>query len=416
MLAVLKPGREAQAEAHLQEMGTGLRRHRHHHRHQPPGRQAQGRDRADMPVTALSDEAPVYERPFIERDAAGRRRRAADTSRPRSLASLLKMIWPRPTWPRAAGSGSSMTTRVMADTVQAPGGDAAVVRVHGTNKALAHHHRRDAALLPGRSVRRRQAGGGRSLAQPDRGGRHGRWPSPTISISAIRRSPRSWGRSWPASTASAKPAGRSTFPCDRRQLLALQRDQWRRHPAHARHRRRRPDERRRPAWRPSRSSARAMSIILIGETKGHLGQSHLSARDRRPGRRPPPPGRSGRRKEAWRFRARADRGGRVDTVHDVSDGGLLVALAEMALAGNIGAEIGLARLPAHSLLVRRGPGPLSDRRGETKGREPAIEARAAGMPADTSARPAGNALTLAGGNTISLTKLRAAHEGFLPAL
>ena len=45
MLAVLKPGREAQAEAHLQEMGTGFRRHRHHHRHQAPGRQAQGRGR-----------------------------------------------------------------------------------------------------------------------------------------------------------------------------------------------------------------------------------------------------------------------------------------------------------------------------------------------------------------------------------
>ena len=45
MLAVLKPGREAEAEAHLQEMGTGFRRHRRHHRHQPPGRQAQGRDR-----------------------------------------------------------------------------------------------------------------------------------------------------------------------------------------------------------------------------------------------------------------------------------------------------------------------------------------------------------------------------------
>ena len=30
--------------------------------------------------------------------------------------------------------------------------------------------------------------------------------------------------------------------------------------------------------------------------------------------------------------------GRVDTVHDVSDGGLLVALAEMAMAGGIGAD------------------------------------------------------------------------------
>jgi phosphoribosylformylglycinamidine synthase len=34
--------------------------------------------------------------------------------------------------------------------------------------------------------------------------------------------------------------------------------------------------------------------------------------------------------------------GRVTTVHDVSDGGLLVALAEMALAGDVGVDVGVA--------------------------------------------------------------------------
>ena len=33
--------------------------------------------------------------------------------------------------------------------------------------------------------------------------------------------------------------------------------------------------------------------------------------------------------------------GKVTAVHDVSDGGALVAIAEMALAGNIGAEVKL---------------------------------------------------------------------------
>ncbi len=37
--------------------------------------------------------------------------------------------------------------------------------------------------------------------------------------------------------------------------------------------------------------------------------------------------------------------GRVDTVHDVSDGGVAVAVAEMAMAGKIGANIGMAGLP-----------------------------------------------------------------------
>jgi len=37
--------------------------------------------------------------------------------------------------------------------------------------------------------------------------------------------------------------------------------------------------------------------------------------------------------------------GRVDTVHDISDGGLLVAISEMAIAGNIGAKISSGGIP-----------------------------------------------------------------------
>ena len=37
--------------------------------------------------------------------------------------------------------------------------------------------------------------------------------------------------------------------------------------------------------------------------------------------------------------------GRIKSVHDVSDGGVMVAIAEMALKGNTGVEIGPASLP-----------------------------------------------------------------------
>ena len=43
-------------------------------------------------------------------------------------------------------------------------------------------------------------------------------------------------------------------------------------------------------------------------------------------------------------------------------------------------------------------------------------ARVAGVPATPIGRTGGNALTLQGGNTISLARLAAAHEGFLPRL
>ena len=73
-----------------------------------------------------------------------------------------------------------MTISCLDNSVQEPGGDAAVVRVHGTKKALAITTDVTPALLLRRSLRRRQAGGGGSLAQSDSRRRARRWPSPTI--------------------------------------------------------------------------------------------------------------------------------------------------------------------------------------------------------------------------------------------
>ena len=49
-------------------------------------------------------------------------------------------------------------------------------------------------------------------------------------------------------------------------------------------------------------------------------------------------------------------------VHDLSDGGLVAAAAEMALASNVGVELNATSHDARPRLpVRRGPGPLPDR-------------------------------------------------------
>ena len=67
MLAVLKPGREAQAEAIFKKweldfavIGITTDTSRLVVKHK-------GKVEADMPITALSDAAPVYERPYTER-------------------------------------------------------------------------------------------------------------------------------------------------------------------------------------------------------------------------------------------------------------------------------------------------------------------------------------------------------------
>jgi phosphoribosylformylglycinamidine synthase len=159
-------------------------------------------------------------------------------------------------------------------------------------------------------------------------------------------------------------------------------------------------------------------LILIGETRGHLGQSlwlrEIAGREEGA---PPPVDLAAERRNGDFVRARILAGG-VRACHDVSDGGLLVALAEMALAGDVGAtlEPPPAGLPAHAFWF-----------GEDQGRYVlAVEdgaallaaAAAAGVPAARIGRAGGpgGALVIPGGRSISLAGLREVHEGFLPAL
>ncbi len=105
--------------------------------------------------------------------------------------------------------------------------------------------------------------------------------------------------------------------------------------------------------------AEGEAILVIGETQGWLGQS-IYLRDicgREEGA-PPPVDLAAERRHGD-FVRELIRDGLVTAVHDVSDGGLLVALAEMAMASGIGAV--LEAPPGTSracVLVRRGSGSL----------------------------------------------------------
>src|SRR3546814_17456085 len=85
------------------------------------------------------------------------------------------------------------------------------------------------------------------------------------------------------------------------------------------------------------------TILVIGETRGHLGQSiwlrEIAGQEDGP---PPPVDMAGERRNGDFVRSLiAD--GKVSAVHDCADGDLLVAVPEMALAGNIGAILGPGR-------------------------------------------------------------------------
>jgi phosphoribosylformylglycinamidine synthase len=83
-------------------------------------------------------------------------------------------------------------------------------------------------------------------------------------------------------------------------------------------------------------------ILLIGETKGWLGQSvYLRDVCGREEGAPPPVDLAAEKRNGDVVRGMIH-AGTATSVHDVSDGGLLVALAEMAMAGGIGARLDAA--------------------------------------------------------------------------
>src|SRR6185369_10257837 len=81
------------------------------------------------------------------------------------------------------------------------------------------------------------------------------------------------------------------------------------------------------------------TLVLIGETHGELGSSlYLRELFGREDGAPPPVDLAVERRNGDFVRALIQ-SGRVTACHDISDGGLAIALAEMAMAGNCGARI-----------------------------------------------------------------------------
>ncbi len=92
-----------------------------------------GELKADLPLKALSGTAPEYDRPWIESPAPD-----ALPVLPRvDPADALLRLMGAPAFCSRAWVWEQYDHMVMADTVVRPGADAAVVRIHGTEKAIA---------------------------------------------------------------------------------------------------------------------------------------------------------------------------------------------------------------------------------------------------------------------------------------
>jgi phosphoribosylformylglycinamidine synthase subunit PurL len=157
------------------------------------------------------------------------------------------------------------------------------------------------------------------------------------------------------------------------------------------------------------------ALILVGETRGHLGASlYLREIEGREAGPPPAVDLAAERKNGDFVRTEIV-AGRAVACHDLGDGGLLVAIAEMAMAGERGVHLdppppGLSRA---AWLFGEDQGRYLVETGEPDALLSA--ARAAAVPARVVGRVGGVALTLSGVGAISVLALRAANEAWLPA-
>ena len=159
------------------------------------------------------------------------------------------------------------------------------------------------------------------------------------------------------------------------------------------------------------------TLILIGDTLGWLGSSIYLAEvlSREDGA--PPPVNLHIEKRNGDYVRKLIHNRRVTAVHDLSDGGLAVAACEMAFSSNLGMSLS---------------GPKDSARhgwffGEDQARyllavdknsvNPVVStAKAKGIPAQVVGKVGGDRIQADGAFDVSLQKLRAANEAWLPNL
>jgi phosphoribosylformylglycinamidine synthase subunit PurL len=159
--------------------------------------------------------------------------------------------------------------------------------------------------------------------------------------------------------------------------------------------------------------AAGQDILIVGGAPGWLGRTAWLATVAGREEGAPPPVDLAAERRNGEFVASLIAEGRVTAVQDLSDGGLAVALAEMALAGGIGATVE-ASAPDHSFFFGEDQGryALTAAPAETAGMVEA--AWQAGVPVSRIGVTGGDALKLGHAEPVRLTFLRAAHESWLP--
>jgi phosphoribosylformylglycinamidine synthase len=158
--------------------------------------------------------------------------------------------------------------------------------------------------------------------------------------------------------------------------------------------------------------AEGETVFLIGETHSHIGQSLYLREIHGKEEGAPPPVHLTAERRHGKFIRSVIAAREITACHDVSDGGILVAVAEMALAGDIGCGLDIEGGDAGFWF-----GEDQARYVVTATDPDALEQKLldAGVPFVILGRTGGKFLTIKGcGEQILLSQLRTLHESWLP--
>ena len=352
----------------------------------------EGRIVADLPAAPLSERAPVYDRPRVAPTPV-LSRGWENLPEPGSYGACLRRILASENVAQKSWIWTQYDHMVGTNTVERPGGDAAVVRVKGTSKAIAvksdvnpffctSDPYRGAAIAVAEAARSIAATGARPLAvtdclnfgSPERPEIMGQFEAAVRGLSDACRA-----LSTPVVSGNVsfynETDGRPIPPTPTVGMVGLLEDVDRR------------------VKMPFRRDGDA--VALLGNSRDELGASEFlrTVHGRDEG---PCPGldlEAERRLVELLVRLAEER--LIASAHDVSDGGVAVALAECAMASGLGAEVRLRPDVRPSALLF----------GETTGRalvtfSPADEgsvgaaSRAATVPFDAIGRVGGGRLTI----------------------
>jgi phosphoribosylformylglycinamidine synthase len=158
-----------------------------------------------------------------------------------------------------------------------------------------------------------------------------------------------------------------------------------------------------------------LHIILIGETRGHLGASLYLREILKREEGPPPPVDLAAERRNGDFVRGLIKKGRLAACHDLSDGGLLVALAEMCMAGNMGCAVTFpGTVPPHAFAFGEDQARYLIACDASQSAAILSEAIAGGVPAMLLGTAGGDTLSVDTFISVAVADLKTAHESFLP--